>query len=346
MPSGIDTNYGINYQNMVGVLRVIEFIKGDQILSIEFESKDDELEDINIEYTGYFIFEQVKKKEHSVWNKSSLIPILTKFIQEDEKNLSGKEIKFRFTTQSGWNAEITELLQIQQNLQNNLEISNADKGRINSLFKGKFTDQKKIEVFKKIEFVWNYFAPNHPSSPFDNIKSKCLEELSKYNILIRNPKQIFQDIIEQIITKSSSQMRTKYTAKDFEEISGIPAFSDDFKYLQEKIGQSFLNVIQEFNPIFIRKEIKITNSQNESITIPIYIELNNLKIGLWIVDMHLPSEEVDEINFAFTSFIDITHFIILNNSNQYYDEIRYNFKNVVIVDNSEELKSKIKEIVR
>ncbi len=345
MPDGIDTNYGINYQNMVGVLRVLEFINEEHIISIEFESKNDELEDININYENYILLEQVKKKEHSVWTKNQLKPILKKYLEEYKKVSGQKEVKFRFTTQAGWNKQITELLQIQSNLIKS-RITQNEMNEIKSWFDCSDSDLNSIiTLFKNTEFIWNYFAPNTPEFPFDKIKTQCINELSKCKIITLDPDIIINKIIEKISSRSSSKIRVNYTATDFENHTGIPAFINDHQYIIDNLGEDYLKVIDEIKPYLMRKELKLFNSKQEEYIIPIYIEVNNLRLGLWIINSILLNDEINDINHHIKYSNDINHIIISINSSQKYDITHLRFKEEIIVTNPIELKSKLEEII-
>lgn len=345
MPDGIDTQYGINYQNLVGVIRVLEFLSRDDLLSIEFESESDILEDINIEYNSHFILEQVKKREHSVWNKSSIKSILRKFIEELHNSKYPKKIKFRFTTGASWDSGITKLMNIQNKLLKFEEITDEEVTMLTQLVDPKYEIETIKDLIRKVDFVWNYHAPNHPSMPFAAIMDACKSILSGYRAVKGDHEELICKIVLQIIEFSSSKIRNKYTASDFERVSGIPAYNNDYLYIEEQLGYEYLSVIKNNNPKLIRNNLTQTIG-GMKFTIPIYFEIQNHAIAFWLIDMDMPDEAFFKIQHYIDNLQNMRHFVLSIEKNQEYDSSQYNFNEELLINDPTDLQTKLDEIIR
>lgn len=70
--SGRSTQLDYYYQNCVGVLRTLQLTGDNELEYIEFESTDEELEDIRLVYTNHEELERVKKRGDKLWFPSDL----------------------------------------------------------------------------------------------------------------------------------------------------------------------------------------------------------------------------------------------------------------------------------
>jgi len=78
--SGVDTQRGVSYQNCCAIAKILDEWNNPDFRYIIIEDPKNEIEDINCVYRKRIEYLQIKKRDTSLWTKSSMKSVINSFL--------------------------------------------------------------------------------------------------------------------------------------------------------------------------------------------------------------------------------------------------------------------------
>jgi hypothetical protein len=312
MPRGGQPNQaGIGYQNYIGVYRLLEYTNNQTLLQIEFESRDEKLEDITRYYQDYSVYEQVKWKGSNIWQRGSLRPILLKFASRFENG--SKKIKFELSTNMIGNTDVQDFEAYIKELKATSNSSNLDKDKINhivSFFNPSIDKTLIFEICRNLEFNWP-FAGSNPLDPTREVREICIEELRQKCDLSREDASNAVNRLYTEVTRWSTLRTTNrcYAEEEFRQIIPICGrFEVD--NLDKEIPENLLSI---FLDIGFKKFLgpRIVSFGSEKVQVSGIASFNQKDILIWVLPCGVLDKRIKKVNRIVGMSKDYRHVIVL-----------------------------------
>lgn len=299
------------------------------------ESLYNNIEDINCVYSDKIDFIQIKKREHSVWSRNDIEPIihhLYSLFKEPKEKLTelnipicfNYEFKYLFITNADFSPEISKFNLSLRKIHNNEQL-NDEEEKILILFKNK---KKKYEEFLRIL----YLDPNHisgnPENITDHIKEMCVLQLvDKAKLKKEISTLIIQQLYEEIAEKNCGRSSSTRKIEKSNLIELIADYKCDKRSNPEYTTwvKNFLDMINEY---ILDIEGEILYNQfitygidNKSLKISIKFKIWGKDMNIIIVESKLTSHKLNEF-LIFENYIksiknSVVLFIFTNNRNDF-----------------------------
>ncbi len=294
--TGADAQHGFFYQNYVGVYRAIEsFLSEKKPEYIRFESQKENLEDINIFYNQLVVYEQVKIQQHTLWIPSRLKEVLSSFAKKySELSQIRSKYIFRFTTNTYYNKDIRDFVDLVESIKNNIFNSNDDLSLLDKYFEHSTDNSIRIEILRNMQLEWNFFAFENHIEPQKRIKEGCMRLLSIFSEYSQDEKlKIIHSLFDYICKCSSVPGEfTDFTLSDFNSITNLNIIDEyQRKMIINLVGIDIFVFLESLKPKIISyRDVH----ENDAITY-IYFQGLQDKAIIGIIDDFKNENEIEEL---------------------------------------------------
>ncbi|MHA1414894.1 MAG: hypothetical protein ACTSRR_01395 [Candidatus Heimdallarchaeaceae archaeon] len=310
--TGADAQQGFYYQNYVGVYRLLEkFLSQNKPEYFKFESKGEELEDINIFYNQKAIFEQVKIIKNNVWTVPKIKKILSKFARKyDEICHIKKECIFVFTTNTFYTKDIEDLVEVVEEKKRNPEKNINELKKVNRFFDDDINEKNIEEILKRIKFNWNFFAYESHLEPVKRIKEACINLLSIFQEKKKKEKiEIVTRLYDRICKCSSVPAElNQFTLQDFNNVTGLDVTDEQQRTkIEEMLGKENLEYIYSLKPRLISVRDVY---ENEAIKY-LYLQIQEKRVAIMVFDDYSTEDEINELSDQVSKLKNVKPIIVI-----------------------------------
>jgi len=342
--TGADAQHGFFYQNYVGVFRVLEsFLSDEKPEYIRFESEKETLEDINIYFSNFVIYEQVKIQQHSLWQPSELKKILSSFARKykELQNLN-KKIIFRFTTNTYYSKSVRNFVDLQMKINKQGVDSIDDFSELDRYFTQNTDKDLRIEIIKNMQLNWNFCSFINHISPEYKIKEECMSLLFKYdNLDFEEKNRIILSLFDYICKCASVPRKlTDFTLNDFNRITRLEIVDHiQMMKLENFAGKDLLSFLLSRKPQILRYRDVFENN----VITYIYFQEINFKAVIGILDDYKTENEIEELCEYIGKLVNTESYLILkgNKVNRLHLPIAFRDKVYSIEEFKDEFAKKV-----
>ncbi|WP_129351217.1 nSTAND3 domain-containing NTPase [Solidesulfovibrio carbinolicus] len=210
---GPDNLRGMDYQVSVSLFLVLKIITGEglNVHSIQFDSLDDEEEDLNVYLeSGHVIYCQIKKKNESYhWTPSTVKPIFEKFSQKHTDYAT-----YHFVTNAAGNSDVV-------NLKNEIKSGSISQKTIDSFCPESVDVGVFLDIVRRCQIDTRFFSSNDDGNPALVVQDKIKDIICRYPFLSKKPiDDMFTSLWKHIydLSKDSRRISLEDIKNDFDSL--------------------------------------------------------------------------------------------------------------------------------